>query len=115
VTGSTESVFVIETSASALTVVPCVALLFPAKGSDVVDVTVAVFDRAPELVGVTTTETVAFAPLAIVPSEHVSVLAATAHEPCDGVAETNVTPAGSGSEIETFWASDGPPFVAVSV
>jgi hypothetical protein len=106
---------VIDTSASAFTVVPCVALLLAATGSLVLELTLAEFERLPAAVGVTAIATVAEPPLAIVPSGHVTTPVATEHVPCDGVAEPNVTPAGSGSLTETPWASDGPAFVTVSV
>jgi hypothetical protein len=53
---------------------------------------------------------VAPAPLAIVPSGHVTVLADCEQVPCEGVAELNVTPAGSVSLTETLVAADGPEF-----
>jgi hypothetical protein len=115
VTGSTESVFVIETSARGWIVVPCEALLFPGAGSLVVDVTDALFVIAPSTFGVMTTPTVAFAPAAIVPMLHVTVPAACEQLPADGVAETNETFAGSVSVIVTPWASDGPALLAVRV
>src|SRR5207237_4371697 len=57
---------------------------------------------------------VAFAPLRSLPSVHVTVVVPL-HEPCDGVALTNCSPAGSGSITTTFVAVDGPAFATVIV
>src|SRR3954469_24232958 len=63
-TGSTASVFVIETSAEAVTAVPSVEASFPFEGSVVVVETVAVFDSGSVRAGwtVTTSVRVAGAP-----------------------------------------------------
>jgi hypothetical protein len=53
------------------------------------------------------TVTVAFAPLAIVPSEQVK-LGLPVHVPCEGVTVPRVKPAGHGSESDTPAAADGP-------
>ena len=55
---------------------------------------------------------VAAPPLATVPRWHVTV---PLHEPWLGVAETSVSPAGSGSSTVTLWASNGPAFDTASV
>ena len=52
-------------------------------------------------------------PLARSPSEHVTIVPARPH--AAGVTETNVMPAGSGSETCTALAVDGPLFVTTSV
>jgi hypothetical protein len=85
VTGSTESVFVSETSTRGLIVVPCDAELFAGVGSEVVDETVAELVIDPSIVDATTTVTVAFAPLAIEPSEQMKVPAACENVTCEGV------------------------------
>ena len=79
------------------------------------DVTVAVFEIVP-LVAVTCVDSaiVALPPAAIVPRLQESGFALL-QVPCDGVAETNVSPAGSVSVTTTFVAGDGPAFVTVIV
>jgi hypothetical protein len=62
----------------------------------------------------TTRVMVADAPFAIVPRSQVTVVM-PAHDPWDGVADTNVVPAGSVSVTLMFWASDGPALVAVTL
>jgi hypothetical protein len=103
---------VIERSAEAATVVACVEELLPGVGSEVVEVTVAVFDIPDSFTGFGVTLTVIVAePEAVrVPRGHVTVPLASEHDPCVVVAETNVAPAGRGSETLTPRASDGPAF-----
>jgi hypothetical protein len=57
---------------------------------------------------------VAEAPDAREPSEHTTV-AVPAHDPTDGVAETNVVPGGRVSLALAFSACDGPLFATVIV
>src|SRR5262245_41878850 len=103
------AVFAIDTSEVAATpacVVEAVALLFPALSSGVpvidavlvnVNVPVVVFAGTE-----TTMDTVAEeAPAASVPRLQVTVPDACVQVPCDGVADTNVTPAGSVSVTVT--------------
>ena len=59
--------------------------------------------------------TVAFAPLAIVPSAHVTVLPTRTQLPCVAVADTKVSPAGSASLSDTLGALAGPALCTVSV
>ena len=100
--------------AAGFTVVVAVAELFAELGSEVVDDTVAVFESGPAAVGVTTIAIVAEAPFARVPRMQVTI-EVPEQEPTDGVADTNVTPAGSVSLTETPAAESGPPFATVSV
>ncbi len=93
--GSGESVFVTARSATGLTVVVALAELLARLVSIAVEATLAVFVIEPWFCGVTLIETVALAPLSIVPREHVTVPDACEQLPWDGVAESNVTPAGS--------------------
>jgi hypothetical protein len=82
---------------SELMVVIAVAVLLPGVGSVVAAATVAVFVIVPVALGaVTTISTVAVAPLGKMPSLHTTVLVPE-QVPVLGVAETNVTPAGSTS------------------
>lgn len=79
-------------------------------GSLVAELTVAEFETEPLVAEtVTTSTTVAFAPFARVPREHVTVVVPE-HVPWDGVAETNVIPAGSASVMTTLVAALGPAF-----
>src|SRR5258705_471485 len=117
--GGGDAVFVIDKSPGpALTAVVVVALLFAAFGSLVPLLTVAVFDIVEppgvELLTFTVSVIVAEPPAMSVPRLQVTVGPAV-HVPCDGVAETKVVFAGSGSETETVLASDGPLLVTVSV
>lgn len=98
-----------------MTTVAALALLFAGTASPTADVTLAWLVIEPWAWGVTTIETVALAPLAIVPSGQVTTPADCEHVPCEGVAELNVTPAGSVSDSWTDVALDGPAFCAVSV
>ena len=68
--------------ANAFTTVVAVAELLVVSGSVPVAVTVAVFVSTPGAVGVTTMLTVTFAPLAIVPRTHVTVVVPL-HDPID--------------------------------
>jgi len=75
--------------------------------------TVAVFEIVPAVLGaVTMMSNAADAPLTSDATVQVTVPLASAQST---LAETNVTPAGSGSEITTVVAVAGPLFVAVSV
>ena len=105
-----------EGGGAGLTTVCAVAELLPVSGSAVEDVTDAVFERAPSVVGVTLMVTVAEPPAAIDPSWHETV-AAPVHEPWLGVAEPNVTDPGSVSVTTTFDATlvDDAGFATVMV
>src|ERR1017187_2446489 len=103
-------------SAGAPGVVACVTVelvvevLFPVTGSGVVETTVAVLESGPDEFGLATTiTTVAEPPLAMVPREQLTVLVPE-QDPCDGVAETNVEPAGKTSFTVTPAAELGPAF-----
>jgi hypothetical protein len=96
---------------------PCVAVeavveeLFDVTGSGVVESTVAVLVSEPAEPGlITTITTVAVPPLAMVLREQETVLVPE-QDPCDGVAETNVVPAGKTSLTVTPAAELGPAFV----
>jgi hypothetical protein len=79
-------------------------------GSGVVETTVAVFATGTDMRGLTTTSTtVAERPAATVPREQLTVLVPE-QNPCDGVAETNVVPAGRMSATVTPAAGLGPAF-----
>jgi hypothetical protein len=83
--------------------------LFAGFGSVSVAVTVAVLDTEPGVGEVVSTRLiVALPPFASEPREHVTVVVLL-HDPCDGVAETNVVPAGSTSVTVTLLAAPGPP------
>ena len=92
------------------TVVVVVAELLAVLGSVPLAVTVAVFDRGPAAVGVTTMLTVTAAPLAIEPSGHVTVVVPL-QPPREDVAETNVTVAGSTSVTTALLEASGPALV----
>ncbi len=109
-TGSGESDLVIERLAAGLTVVTAVALLFAELGSLTLDEALAVLLIDPVDCGVTVIWTLALAPFAMVPSGQLTVPAACEQLPCEGVADTNVTPAGRVSLSETLGALDGPEF-----
>ncbi len=96
--------------AAGFTVVAALAVLFAELGSLMVDAALAWFVIDPVVVGVTLIWTLALAPFAIVPSGQVTVPADCEHVPCEGVADVNVTPAGSVSLRETLGAADGPAF-----
>jgi hypothetical protein len=79
-------------------------------GSGVVETTVAEFATGTDMRGLTTTSTtVAERPAATVPREQLTVLVPE-QDPCDGVAETNVVPAGRTSATVTLAAGLGPAF-----
>ena len=100
---------------AAVAVTVAVALLFAGTGSVSVAVTLAVFAIVPPTTGaVTTSATVIELPEASAPAEHVTV-AVPVQVPCDGVADTNVVPAGSTSATVTPVAPLGPLFVTVIV
>jgi hypothetical protein len=110
---------VIATSADVLTVVDATDVLFAGVGSVVVLLTVAAFEieepfGVPALT-LTVSVMVAEPPLMSVPALQVTAGPAATHVPCDGVAETNVVFAGSVSDTETPFASDGPLLVTVIV
>ena len=79
------------------------------------ELTLAVLVIEPWLCGTTLIETLALPPFAIVPRSQVTVPDACAQVPCEGVAETKVTPAGSVSVSCVDVALDGPAFWVVSV
>jgi len=89
-------------------------LLLLVSGSGSSPLTVAVFVSVDpqDAVTLATMLIVAAPPLATVPRWHVTV---PLHEPWLGVAETSVSPAGSGSSTVTLWASNGPAFDTLSV
>src|SRR5207237_10773037 len=94
-----------------VTVVVAVAVLFARSGSGELARTVAVFvSVAPARDGLTTIVTVVVANTLSVPSAHVIRLPLRLHEPCDGVADTNSTSAGSRSNHVTPRPADGPKF-----
>ena len=113
--GSGESVFVSERSAAGSTVVPALAELSALLGSATSEVTLASFVIEPSLCGRTLMSTVAPWPLVIVPSGHVTVPLDSEQVPCEGVAESKVTPAGRVSETCTPVALEGPWLLTVSV
>jgi hypothetical protein len=104
-----------ETSADVFAVVVDAAELFAELGSVVDALAVAVFViTVPFGVAGSTWTTMligADAPAASVPRLQVTVVVPV-H---DADAETKVVPAGRASVTVTFWASDGPTFVAVIV
>jgi translation elongation factor EF-1beta len=84
-------------------------------GSGVVEETVAVLTTVPVAFGlVTMSLTVAVPPAAIVPTGQLTVLVPE-QDPCEGVADTNVVPAGRMSLTVTPAAGLGPAFVTVIV
>jgi hypothetical protein len=101
-----------------LMVTVVVELLFAGFGSTADVVTEAVFEItvpcARPFAVCTVRVTVAVPLPANVPREHVTVVVPL-QLPCDGVAETNVTPEGRTSVTETFAALLGPPLLTVSV
>ena len=114
-TGSGASVFVRDRSAEAVTLVASVAELSPVLGSATADETLAVLVIESSPCGRTLISTDAPWPFVIVPSGHVTVPLDSEQVPCEGVAESNVTPAGSESETLTLVASEGPPLCTSSV
>src|SRR5687767_645009 len=89
--------------------------LFAGVGSDSAAATVAALVTVPPVaLTFATRVTVALAPTASEPIEHVTVVVPE-QVPCDGVALTKLRPAGSTSVITTVVATDGPALVAVIV
>jgi len=94
-----------------VTVNVVVEVLLARFGSGVVEETVAVLETVPGVLGLLTTSTTEATPLAsTVPREQLTVLVPE-QDPCDGVAETNVAPAGRVSLRVTLAARLGPAFV----
>jgi hypothetical protein len=87
------AVFAIESFALASTATTAVEESFVALRSLVVALTVAVLLSGPSVAGRTTSAIVAETPLLSVPRLQVTVVVPLQF-PCDGVAETNVVPAG---------------------
>ena len=85
-TGSGESDFVMDRSATGSTVVIALAELLAGLGSLTAEETLAWFVIDPVDGGVTLIWTLALAPLAIVPSAHVTVPDVFEQLPCDGEA-----------------------------
>ena len=110
ITGSGESDFVIDRSASVFSVVVSVAELLPGVGSEVVALTVALFERSVVRDEFTFTVSVrdVLAPLARPPIAQVTVPAASDPPP---EADAKLVPAGIASEMLTPAASDGPLFM----
>jgi hypothetical protein len=82
--------------------------------SGVLELTDAVFDTSPALVGVTSIVTDTSPPLAIVPSAHVTV-PLPEQEPCEALDATNVNPAGNVSVTVVPIAESGPALWTASV
>ena len=104
-----------DRSAVRVTDVSALAELSEAFGSKASEVSLAVLVIAPSFCGRTLTSTVAPWPFAIVPSAQVTVPLDCEQLPCEGVAESNVTPAGRLSVTCTLAALEGPALCAVSV
>jgi hypothetical protein len=105
---------------AALTVVPAVAELLAADGSEVVVATIAVLFSAPAAEVFTTSVNMAGAPEARLAIVHVTVppapTAGVVHShPATEVSETNVVPAGSVSFKLTPAAAEGPALLTVIV
>jgi hypothetical protein len=82
-------------------------------GSGVAEETKAVLTTGPNELGLRTTSTTVAEPLAaIVPREQMTVLVPE-QDPCEGVDETNVVPAGRTSVTITLAAGLGPAFATV--
>ena len=88
--------------------------LFGRLGSGTELVTVAELLSVPAVVGMTLMVTVAVPLLASVPRAQVTLLVPL-QLPCEAVAETKVTFAGSASEVVTPVAASGPLLVATRV
>src|SRR5688572_1049728 len=125
-TGSGESVFVTERSASAMTAVVSVSLSLARLGSVVAETTMTVLlIVAPA--GVAASMLTTKSKVAPAPAARVALVALTVPVPPTGgvvsVAagplvwenETKVVPAGTVSFTTTSWASDGPALVTVIV
>jgi hypothetical protein len=102
-----------ERSAAGFTVALALAELFAVLGSASVAVTFAEFVNVPAAFGLTTTITVALAPLAKLPSAQ--VVNGFVQVPWLGVVPINVAFAGSVSVRTTLVAGEGPLFVVVKV
>ena len=92
-------------------------VLLAGLASGVVADTVALFVSVlPAVPGWTPTRRtiVALAPAPNSPRWHIRT-ALPLHLPCDGEADTKVSPAGNGSRTTTPWASDGPALLTVKV
>ena len=102
---------------AAVTVTVAVEVLLARFESRVSVATVAVLTTVPDVLGLLTTSTmVADLPAARVPREQLTVLVPEQDDPAgDGVAETNVVPAGRTSPTTAFAAGLGPAFVTVRV
>ena len=102
---------------AAVTVTVAVEVLFARFESRVSVATVAVLATVPDELGPATTSTmVAEPPAARVPREQPTVLVPEQDAPAgDGVAETNLVPAGRTSPAITFAAGLGPAFVTMRV
>ncbi len=99
-------------------VVVCDAELLAGTGSDVAALTVAVFVNVParrDAAVVTKTVITHVAALTSVGRVHVTTWPAKPHAPAGDVTLVTVNCAGTESETESVAASDGPPFVTVSV
>jgi hypothetical protein len=93
-----------------VTVAVAVEVLFAEFGSGVSVATVAVLATVPDVLGLLTTSWTVATPLAgTVPREQLTVLVLV-QDPCDGVTETNVMPAGRVSLTVTPAARLGPAF-----
>jgi hypothetical protein len=89
--------------------------LFAGFGSVCVAVTVTVLDTGPGVDEVVSTRLIVALPrFANVPIAQDTVVVPL-HDPCDGVAETNVVPAGSTSVTTTLLAALGPLLATVIV
>ncbi len=115
VTAATPSVFAMDRSAEAMTVVSWSASLFASVGSGVADVTDAWLVMTTATVVPTTTVIVATAPDANPPSGHVTMPAAAEQLPWLGTADTKFVNPGSVSVTTTPTASLGPLLVTVIV
>jgi len=115
VSSSSSSVVSVTMSAPGRTVVSSSAVLSARSGSGPDAVASARLVIVPTMVGVTTTSTVAFAPLPMSPSMQVTTPVLSAQLPWDGVADTKVTSAGRVSTSSTELAVSGPSLVTVTV
>ena len=117
-TDATPSVFVTARSAETEIVVFCEAELL-ADRSDVAALTAAVFEYVPPgaaaAVVTNTVKITHVAAFASVGRVHVTTWPAKPHAPAGDVTLVTVNCAGTESETESVAASDGPPFVTVSV
>jgi hypothetical protein len=122
-TGSGVSTFVIDRSAAVETVVVAVPLSLPVFGSDVADDTVAVFDNTVPAVVDRSTATTNVKTALPIPNDRLvqetvppKPTAGAKHpQPPGDASETNVVPAGIGSDSLTEAASPGPALLTVMV